>query len=320
MMAASAVILAAGLGKRMRSPLPKVLHPVLGKPMVQRAGETAEAAGIDHVVVVVGHGREGVIPILQERNWEWAVQEEQLGTAHAVQCAMPLLNHSSEVLVLLGDVPLLRSETVSELLHARRRAEAPMAVLTTTPPDVTGYGRIIMDAAGRIDRIVEEKDATDEERSFQTINTGIMVFAPGVLGEVLQEIGNDNAQNEFYLTDAVSKVAGSRGGALSVFTHHWEEVAGVNDPLQLARCTAVMKKRVVESHLLAGVEIPDPDTVWIEDSVTIGGGVYIGRNCRLSGETVIGPGARLADGCVVTGGVIEPGCFLDEYSVIGEDQ
>lgn len=319
MMSASAVILAAGLGKRMKSPIPKVLHPVLGKPMVQRAGEIAEAAGIDHIVVVVGHGRERVIPILEERGWEWAVQEEQLGTAHAVGCAMPLLK-GGEVLVLLGDVPLLKSETVSELLQARRGANAPMAVLTTTPPDVTGYGRIIMDPNGRIDRIVEEKDATDEEKSFQTINTGIMVFASGVLEDVLPEIGSDNAQNEFYLTDAVSKLAKSPGGALSVFTPDWEEVAGVNDPLQLARCTAVMKRRVVESHLLAGVEIPDPDTVWIEDSVTIGGGVRIGRNCRLSGETVIGPGARLADGCVVSGGVIEPGAVLEEYSIIGDDQ
>lgn len=320
MMAASAIILAAGLGKRMRSPIPKVLHPVLGKPMVQRAGETAEAAGIDHIVVVVGHGRENVIPILEERNWEWAVQEEQLGTAHAVQCAMPLLEEDREVLVLLGDVPLLRRETVTELLEARRRAKAPMAVLTTTPPDVTGYGRIVMDSTGRIDRIVEEKDATDDEKSFQTINTGIMVFAPGVLAEVLPKIGSENAQNEFYLTDAVSMVAEPGGGALSVFTPDWEEVAGVNHPLQLARCTAVMKKRVVESHLLAGVSIPDPDTVWIEDSVTIGAGAHIGRNCRLSGETVIGPGARLADGCVVAGGVIEPGGILDEYSVVGEDR
>lgn len=318
-MSTAAVILAAGMGKRMKSRIPKVLHPVLGKPMVQRAAETAEAAGIEHIVVVVGHGRQDVIPLLKERGWGWAVQEEQKGTAHAVGCAMPLPDEVDQVVILLGDVPLLRHHTVSSLMAAREKTKAPMAVLTTTPPEVTGYGRVILDSGGRIDRIVEEKDASDEEKAFRIINTGIMVFSSDSLREILPMIGSDNAQGEYYLTDAVSLVRGIGSGALSVFTEDWEEVAGVNNPLQLARCTQVMKKRVTDRHLLSGVSIPDPETVWIEDTVTIGGGAVIGRNCRLSGETVVGPEAVIGDGCVISGGVIPRGETIPEYSVIGVD-
>ena len=318
-MSTAAVILAAGMGKRMKSHIPKVLHPVLGKSMVQRAAETAEAAGIEHIVVVVGHGRETVIPILESNGWGWAVQEEQLGTAHAVGCALPLPEDVDQVVILLGDVPLLRHETVAELIESREKSGAPMAVLTTTPPDVTGYGRVVMAPGGRIQRIVEEKDATDLEKDIRIINTGIMVFTAETLNSVLPLIKSENAQNEFYLTDAVSLVGISGSGALPVFTENWEEVAGVNNPLQLARCTAVMKKRVTDAHLMSGVTIPDPETVWIEDTVTIGRGAVIGRNCRLSGETVIGSGSFIGDGSVIFGGVIDSGEIIPEYSIIGVD-
>lgn len=319
-MTTTAVILAAGMGKRMKSSLPKVLHPVLGKPMVQRACETAEAAGVDSVTVVVGHGRENVIPLLEENGWGWAVQSEQLGTAHAVQCALPLPVETAEVVVLLGDVPLLRRETVVELIQSRRDSSAEMAVLTTTPPDVTGYGRVILDESGMVTCIVEEKDASAQEKSCRLINTGIMVFSSSALLNVLPRIGNTNSQGEFYLTDAVTAVVETGGSVLSVFTPHWKEVAGVNNPLQLTACTEVMKKRITEEHLLAGVIIPDPSTVWIEDTVTIGQGAVIGRNCRLSGETIIGPGARIGDGAVIEAGVIEAGAEIAEYAVVGVDQ
>jgi len=318
-MSAAAVILAAGMGKRMKSDLPKVLHPVLGKPMVQRAAETAEAAGVDHIVVVVGHGRETVEPLLRKNGWDWAVQKEQLGTAHAVGCALPLLEDVDQVVILMGDVPLLRNHTVAELRDTLEKSTAPMAVLTTNPPDVTGYGRVVMDPDGRIDRIVEEKDATCSEKLIRTINTGIMAFNKDTLSAVLPLIGSRNAQGEFYLTDAVSLVRKSGSDVIPVFTEDWEEVAGVNNPLQLARCTAVMKKRITESHLLSGVTIPDPETVWIEDSVTIGRGALIGRNCRLSGETIIGAGSVIGDGSVISGAVINPCEIIPEYSIIGVD-
>jgi bifunctional UDP-N-acetylglucosamine pyrophosphorylase/glucosamine-1-phosphate N-acetyltransferase len=318
-MSTAAVILAAGMGKRMKSDLPKVLHPVLGMPMVVRAGLAAEAAGVTEIIVVVGHGRELVIPLLEARGWKWAVQEEQKGTAHAVSCALPEIGAVDEVVILMGDVPLLRTQTIEKLLYAGRNEKASLAVLTTTPPDVTGYGRVLMNASGGIERIVEEKDATPLEKECTIINTGIMVFRKNVLFTVLPMIGNDNIQNEFYLTDAV-KIAGSMGmKAIAVFSPHWQEVAGVNNPLQLAECTAVMRKRIVESHLLEGVVIPDPYSVWIEDSVTIGRGAVIGRNCRLSGEALIGAGANIGDGAVIDGVVIDPFQFVAEYSVLGVD-
>lgn len=318
-MSTAAVILAAGKGKRMRSDLPKVLHPVLGKPMVVRAAETAEAAGVDSIIVVVGHGRESVIPILEERGWNWAVQEKQLGTAHAVMSALPLPEGTDQVLVLLGDVPLLRSSTVSGLLASRIGSRASMAVLTTEPPEVHGYGRVITDDRKRVLRIVEQKDATPEEASVRVINTGIMAFDAGALLGILPEIGRNNAQGEYYLTDAVSILAERGETVLAVNTPDWHEVAGVNDPVQLAACTLELRKRNVEGHLRAGVVIPDPGSVWIEDEVVIGRGASLGRNCRLSGETVIGPGAELGDGTIVIDGAVPAGGKTAEYTVIGAE-
>ncbi len=318
-MITAAVILAAGMGKRMKSDLPKVLHPVLARPMVERAGLAAEAAGVTEITVVIGHGREKVIPVLEKNGWGWVVQEEQLGTAHAVSCALPQVENADEVVILMGDVPLLREETVSNLLLALRESNAALAVLTTTPPDVTGYGRILLDSNGMIDRIVEEKDASSEEKECRIINTGIMAFDGSVLAEVLSRIGNTNAQNEFYLTDAVAIVGEMGRNALPVFTPEWQEVAGVNNPLQLAACTSAMKRRVVESHLLSGVVIPDPDSVWIEDSVIIGKGSVIGRNCRLSGEAVIGNNTVIGDGSIIDGVVIQPGEIIEAFSILGVD-
>lgn len=318
-MITAAVILAAGMGKRMKSDLPKVLHPVLARPMVERAARAAAAAGVSQITVVIGHGREKVIPLLESNGWSWAVQEEQLGTAHAVSCALSQVENADEVVVLMGDVPLLREETISELLGVLRESKAALAVLTTTPPDVTGYGRVILDSSGKIDRIVEEKDASHQEKKCRVINTGIMAFDGSILAEVLSRIGNTNAQNEFYLTDAVAVVREMGRDALPVFTPLWQEVAGVNNPVQLAGCTAAMKRRVVESHLMCGVIISDPDTVWIEDSVIVGKGAVIGRNCRLSGESVIGAGAVICDGSIIDGVVIDPGETVEEYSVLGVD-
>jgi bifunctional UDP-N-acetylglucosamine pyrophosphorylase/glucosamine-1-phosphate N-acetyltransferase len=319
-MTTAAVILAAGMGKRMKSDLPKVLHPVLARPMVERAGRAAEAAGVTEVTVVIGHGRNRVIPILEANGWNWAVQNEQLGTAHAVSCALPSVGDAEEVIVLMGDVPLLRAETIADLIQVRRNGNAALAVLTTTPPDVTGYGRVIIDEEGCIERIVEHKDATPEERECRLINTGIMVFDGAVLSEVISGIGNINAQNEYYLTDAVAVVSSMGRKALPVFTPNWKEVAGVNNPLQLADCTAEMKKRVVQMHLLGGVVIPDPESVWIEDAAVIGKGAAIGRNCRISGDAVIGSGAVIGDGSIIDGVVVEPGEVIGEYSIIVVDR
>lgn len=309
------VILAAGQGKRMRSSLPKVLHPVLGVPMVLRVVRQAVAAGMDNPVVVVGHGRDDVIPLLKRENADWAVQEEQLGTAHAVKCGLRGISAES-VTVLLGDVPLLKASTVAMLEDSRKDAGAAMAVLTTRLPDPSGYGRVIR--KGRlISAIIEERDCTGEQRAIDEINTGLMSFDGSVLPLLLEDIGTDNDQNEYYLTDAVG-AASSRGLAcVAVEAADHREVSGVNNRVQLAEATEHLRRKVVESHLLSGVDLPDPRSVWIEESVSIGSGVSIGRWVRLSGATRLGDGCSVGDGCVVIDGDVPAGTVLRPHTVIG---
>lgn len=308
-----AVILAAGKGTRMKSPLPKVLHPVLGRPMILRVAETAARAGCGGVTAVVGFGRELVTPILEEAGFPWVVQEPQLGTAHALQCALPAMPDATEVLVLLGDVPLLRIETIRALLDSRRTTGAAIAVLTAIPPDPSGYGRVIRDGDGSVIRIVEHRDATPSELACPEINTGIMVFDASCLDRLLSGIGNGNAQGEYYLTDAVEAALEEGRGVSAVASPDWLEVRGVNDPLHLAECTRAMKSRVVNGLLLSGVSIPDPDGVWIEDSAVVEPGAYIGRCCRVSGSSHLAPSARLLDFCVVDNASVD--CELPEGSV-----
>ena len=186
----------------MKSPLPKVVHPVLGVPMVIRVVHQAVKAGFDKPVVVVGHGRDGVIQLLESEGIPWAVQEEQLGTAHAVSCGLKDLI-ADDITVLLGDVPLLRSRTITDLVEARREADAAVAVLTAFPPDSTGYGRIVRDG-NILSEIVEERDTTPEQQKIGEINTGIMSFDGSILPLLLEGITTDNDQNEYYLTDAIS--------------------------------------------------------------------------------------------------------------------
>ncbi len=309
------VILAAGQGKRMKSPLPKVVHPVLGVPMLIRVVHQAMKAGFEKPVVVVGHGRESVIPLLENEDIPWAVQEKQLGTAHAVSCGLKDII-ADDVTVLLGDVPLLRSHTITELAESRRKADAGIAVLTTFPPDSTGYGRIVRKGS-ILSLIVEERDATTEQLSIGEINTGIMSFDGSILPLLLESITTDNDQREYYLTDAIS-IAGKKGiPSIAVVADDWKEVAGINDRIQLAEATGNLRKRVVNKHLIQGVIIPDPDNVWIEESVTIGDNVSIGRSCRLSGMTLIGDGCVLGDGCVIVDTVLPAGTVLEPFTVKG---
>lgn len=297
----------------MKSPVPKVLHPVLGTPMILRVAATALEAGCRRVTAVIGFGRDLVAPVLQARGVQWVVQEPQLGTAHALRCAMPAWEGAVEVLVLLGDVPLLRAGTLTELIETRRRTDAAMAVLTAEPPDPAGYGRVIRSADGSVARIVEHRDASDLERNCREINTGIMVFRGKDLPALLNSIGNGNAQGEYYLTDAVEKALALGLGVEALKAGEWLEVRGVNDPLHLAECTRALKRRVVEELLLSGVVIPDPDGVWIEDSAVVAPGAYIGRHCRVSGSAHIASTARLLDFCVVENARVD--CELPEGSV-----
>ncbi len=309
------IILAAGQGKRMRSPLPKVVHPVLGIPMVIRVVRQAAAAGLENPVVVVGHGRENVIPLLEEEGALWAVQEKQQGTAHAVSCGLENISTAS-VTVLLGDVPLLRSSTISKLEESRREAGAAIAVLSTFPPDPSGYGRIVRNG-NLMSAIVEDRDCSAAQLEIGEINTGLMSFDGAALPELLGEIKTDNDQGEYYLTDAVS-IAVSRGmPCVAVVADDYREVSGVNNRMQLAEATENLRGQVLVSHMASGVDIPDPGGVWIEESVDIGTGVSIGRSVRLSGRTVIGDDSIIGDGSILLDTIVSRGTIIEPYSVIG---
>ena len=309
------IILAAGQGKRMKSPLPKVIHQVLGVPMVIRVVRQAVQAGFDTPVVVVGHGRESVIPLLEEEGASWALQEEQLGTAHAVTFGLKDISAES-VMVLLGDVPLLKSCTISELEESRRRAGAAIAVLSTCPPDPSGYGRIIREG-DMLRAIVEDSDCTPRQLGIREINTGLMSFDGVALAELLREIGTDNDQGEYYLTDAVS-IAMSRGmPCIALQAEDYREVSGVNNRVQLACATDNLRRQVLDAHMMGGVNIPDPCSVWIEESVEIGTGVSLGRSVRLSGNTLIGENSFIGDGSILIDIDLPPGTIIEPYSVMG---
>ena len=312
----AAVVLAAGQGKRMHSDLPKVMHPVLGRPMILRVLESARRAGLDDVVVVAGHGRELLIPLLEEAGFRWVVQEPQLGTAHAVQCALDAVD-SEELAVLLGDVPLLEPDTIRDLVESRRREEASIAVLTTRPPDVSGYGRVLRTEGSRIGLIVEERDATPAQLRTREINTGLMVFDGTLVRDLIGGVGNDNSQGEYYLTDCIAAAVSMGLTAVAVEAPDWSEVAGINDPEQLSLATRRLLESVVAGHIRRGVRIPDPGTVWIEETVTIGPGTVVAGGCRLTGTTSVGSGCSLGEGCLLSDADVPAGTVLEAGSVVG---
>lgn len=307
------VILAAGQGKRMLSDLPKVMHPVLGRPMIDRVIDTARKAGIDDVVAVIGHGRETVIPLLESRSVSWEIQEQQLGTAHALRVGLKGRKQYDEVTVLLGDVPLLKPETVCRLIESRRTEKAAIAVLTSFPDNPSGYGRVVTDGI-RIQKIVEERETTEEEKQIREVNTGIMAFDGYLLGKLLKEITNQNSQGEYYLTDTTEIVRGYDSESIAVRVDNWSEVAGVNNRLQLAEATEVLKRQVLERLMIGGIAFPDPWSCWVEDTVRIGQGSLIGRICRLSGSTVIGENAVIGDGSILIDAYVPPGSKILPYT------
>jgi bifunctional UDP-N-acetylglucosamine pyrophosphorylase/glucosamine-1-phosphate N-acetyltransferase len=300
----------------MYSDLPKVAHPVLGRPMLLRVLETASACGFDEIITVVGHGREHLIPMLDASGFTWVVQEAQLGTAHAVSCAVAG-RISDEYCILLGDVPLLQAGTVGDLVSSRREGHAAVAVLTARAPDPTGYGRVIRSDGDEIDRIVEERDATPGQRALDEVNTGLMAFDGPVLERLLPGIRPDNSQAEYYLTDCIPAARALGLVCTAVAAPSWTEVAGVNDQYQLAEASMALCARVVRMLMERGVKFPDPGSVWIEDRVTVGRGVTIGRNVRLSGICVIGEESVIGDNSVLVDAVVPPSTVVAPCTVKG---
>ena len=286
------IVLAAGEGTRMKSATPKVLHTIGGRSLVHHA--IAAARGIDpiHLEVVVRHERDLVAAHIAECDPDCLIadQDEIKGTGRAVECGLAALpaELSGTIVVTYGDVPLLTSETLREVLAAHERASVAVTVVTSHIPDPTGYGRIVRDADGSVARIVEQKDATDDERAITEVNSGIYAFEATLLTQALAGLGTDNAQGEKYLTDVVG-IARAQGRAVAayVLADVWQ-TEGVNDKIQLARLGAELNRRTVEAAMREGAIIRDPATTWIDADVSIGRDTVIEPNVQLRGATTIG--------------------------------
>ncbi|WP_139492597.1 bifunctional UDP-N-acetylglucosamine diphosphorylase/glucosamine-1-phosphate N-acetyltransferase GlmU [Brevibacillus dissolubilis] len=310
-----AVILAAGQGTRMKSKLYKVLHPVCGKPMVQHVVDTLASMQVHDSVVVVGHGADLVRQTLGERV-QYAFQDKQLGTGHATKQAAPILSEKEgTTLLLYGDVPLLSAETLTSLLSYHHGQEAAVTVLTATMEDPTGYGRIVRSEAGEVLRIVEQKDASAEERAIQEINTGIYCFDNAKLWNALEQVTNNNAQGEYYITDVVGILREAGEKVTAFVAADPDETMGVNDRVQLSMAEAYMRKRINEKHMRNGVTIIDPASTYIEADVVIGNDTVLQPNTILRGTTAIGSDCVLGPQADLTNVTVADGVKI-QYSVL----
>ncbi|RLK57374.1 UDP-N-acetylglucosamine pyrophosphorylase /glucosamine-1-phosphate N-acetyltransferase [Stenotrophomonas rhizophila] len=308
------IILAAGAGKRMKSALPKVLQPIAGRPMLAHVIDTARQLQPEAIHVVYGHGGEAVRQAFADQpDLRWAEQGEQLGTGHAVLQAMPEVPDAATVLVLYGDVPLIRGETLRHLLSQPGR----LAVLVAEVADPTGYGRIVRNAEGKVGAIVEQKDATDEQRSIRTINTGIITAESTALRRWLSQLSNANAQGEYYLTDIFAAAASDYTPAEMAFVQDPQDAEGANDPWQLAQLERAWQLREVRALCAQGARVLDPARLDIRGTVTVGSDVQIDVNVILEGRVVLGDGVsigaftRLKDVSLAAGTVVKPHCDLD---------
>ena len=287
----SIVILAAGQGKRMKSDLPKVLQPLAGRPLLSHVVATAKALHADAIHVVHGHGGEQVKQALADEPVNWVLQAEQHGTGHALSRAMPAIPDDHQVLILFGDVPLVRVSTLDKLVaQAGPRA---IGVLTVVLDNPAGYGRIVRDNAGNVVRIVEEKDANTKERAIREINTGLMIAPAGALRGWLAALRNDNAQGEYYLTDVIVMAARADMKVNGVISPTEAEVLGVNDKVQLARLEAELRAERANALMLEGVTLADPARVDIRGEVTVGRDVFIDVNVVLVGKVHLADRARI---------------------------
>jgi bifunctional UDP-N-acetylglucosamine pyrophosphorylase / glucosamine-1-phosphate N-acetyltransferase len=291
------VILAAGQGKRMNSDLPKVLHPLGGRPLLAHVIDTARTLSPQRLCVVVGHGAAQVRERVADADIAWALQEQQLGTGHAVSQALPQLGGEGTVLVLYGDVPLIAAETLRSLVEAA--ADGSLAVLTQDLDNPRGYGRIVRDASGKVARIVEEKDASAEERRIREVNTGILAVPRARLQQWLQGLRNNNAQGEYYLTDIIA-AAVADGVAVAVRQPAAAyECLGVNSKVELAVLERHFQAANAQRLLAAGVTLADAARIDVRGSLECGRDVFIDVNCVFEGRVVLGDGASVAPNCVL---------------------
>ncbi|AGA88820.1 bifunctional UDP-N-acetylglucosamine diphosphorylase/glucosamine-1-phosphate N-acetyltransferase GlmU [Stutzerimonas stutzeri] len=314
------VILAAGQGTRMRSALPKVLHPVAGKSMLGHVIDTARALQPQSIQVVIGHGAEQVRLRLAGDDLDYVVQAEQLGTGHAVAQALPNLS-AERVLILYGDVPLIEAETLQRLLQ--KVGPEQLALLTVTLDDPTGYGRIVRDARGEVQAIVEHKDASDEQKAIREGNTGILAVPGSRIGEWLGRLSNSNAQGEYYLTDVIAMAVAD---GLRVATEQpldAMEVQGANDRIQLAELERHYQQRAARRLMAQGVTLRDPARFDVRGELSVGRDVLIDVNVVLEGTVVIEDDVQIGPNCVIKDSTLRRGAIIKanshlEGAVVGE--
>ncbi|AYQ39795.1 bifunctional protein GlmU [Burkholderia aenigmatica] len=308
------VILAAGTGKRMRSALPKVLHPLAGRPLLSHVIDTARTLQPSRLVVVVGHGAEQVQAAVAAPDVQFAVQAEQLGTGHAVRQALPLLDPAQPTLVLYGDVPLTRASTLQRLVDAAR--EGRYGILTVTLDDPTGYGRIVRDAAGFVTRIVEQKDASPEQLKIAEINTGIIVTPTAQLSMWLGALKNENAQGEYYLTDVVELAIEAGFEVVTAQPDEEWETLGVNSKAQLAELERIHQRTIADALLVDGVTLADPARLDVRGTLRCGRDVSIDVNCVFEGNVTLADNVTIGANCVIRNASVGTGTRIDAFTHI----
>lgn len=311
--AMSVVVLAAGKGTRMYSDLPKVLHTLAGKLMVQHVIDAANNLGAQRVHLVYGHGGDLLKNTLSDSSLNWVLQAEQLGTGHAMQQAAPFFADDEDILMLYGDVPLISVESLQRLRDAK--PQGGIGLLTVKLADPTGYGRIAREN-GKVVGIVEHKDATEEQRKIDEINTGILVANGADLKRWLAKLDNNNAQGEFYITDIIALAHHEGREITAVHPDRLSEVEGVNNRLQLSRLERVYQSEQAEKLLLAGVMLRDPSRFDLRGELTHGRDVEIDTNVIVEGKVTLGHRVKIGTGCVIKNSVIGDDCEISPYTVV----
>jgi bifunctional UDP-N-acetylglucosamine pyrophosphorylase/glucosamine-1-phosphate N-acetyltransferase len=315
MCALAAVILAAGKGTRMKSKYPKVLHSIAGRPMISYPIQRARELDADPIVVVVGHEAQSVRQAIAEDDLRWVVQEPQLGTGHAVQCAQASLGgFTGQVLIMCGDVPLLELDTLRKMIEHHRRQRISLTALVGFLSNPQGYGRIVRDEQGGIRQIVEEKDADEKQRKIEEVNAGTYCVEAKSLFQALTDLGSDNAQGEYYLTDLVGMLAPE--GVETFAAPSAIEFMGINDRTELAGAEAILQRRFREDWMRRGVTMQDPSTVYLDATVTLAPDILLEPLVTLRGGTCVGEGSRIATGCVIEDSVLGEDVLVQPYSVI----
>ncbi len=308
------IILAAGQGTRMRSKLPKVLHTIGGKPMLQHVIDACSSLDISKLAVVYGHGGEQVQHMISDDRIQWVLQAEQKGTGHAVAQAIEIIEDDDQVVIAYGDVPLIKPETLKALVD--QLANADLCVLTTFLDNPFGYGRIVRNDKGQITSIVEEKDATDEIRKIKEGNTGFIAARGNDLKRWLKELSPENAQGEYYLTDCIALAVEEGGNVQAVVCDSPIEVQGVNNRIQQAELERAFQLDKVNELMLAGATITDPARIDIRGNVQVGQDVHIDINAVFNGDVVLGDNVTIQAGCVITNATIGNGTLIKPHCVI----